>query len=379
MLKGLKYSALGIFIISIAIYVGQIIKLTSLSLPNIVMQATSLFGRFFPQFESSITEFIQASENFKMYMVVAVVGIIVIYFIMISVVTMLNFSLAKKQEKNGITIGKILAIILLDFIGMYLLLFSSVTGLLNNVSLIENSSTVLGLLFIIHILLAVVILLVYVKNNYREESFKKQIKSVYKFSLFTIIIILIVFFINKVVVVLITNAVVDAGLKSIDVSTFVTSTILASIDFTKPVSEFLPPFIVTIASNFNLPVNSSLNDFGVNQATIESIVNIGLYQPINDSIFNFLNGVTNSFIFKGFGLKLFGLIASVALLVINVVKIEQSVVKHTVLVVVDAVIIGLIIFYFTSSLLIILALIVLTYDLYRLLKVYKSEHSKEVK
>lgn len=376
MLKGLKYSALGIFVISLLIYISQIIKLVSLGLPAVVQQATKLFGNFFPEYEKYIVDFIQTSENFKVYLVAGLISIIMVYFFMIGILTMTNVVLISKQEKRGITIGKMLAIILFDFIGMYLLIFSKATGLLNNVSMVANSSIILGLLFVVHLLVAVAILAIYIKNNHREDKFKHQIRSIYKFSLRSIIVVLIIFFVNKVIMVLVINAIVDAGLHSIDVSTFVTSTLLASIDFTKPVSEFLPPAIVTIATNFNIPINMSLSDFGVSQNSIESIVSISLYQPINDSIFKFLNGITNSFIFKGFGLKLFGLAATVALLVINLIKIKLPVVKHTILVIIDAVIFGLIIIYFSSIILITLALIVLVYDLYRLFVVYKNEHLK---
>ncbi|MGL5020634.1 MAG: hypothetical protein ACRC5R_01220 [Mycoplasmatales bacterium] len=372
MLKTLKYSTLAVMLVSVNLIIIDVLKLIGAGISQSSLDAINLISILFPKYQAHIDQLLNISSDVKMIIIGVVIAILVVFMLSSIIGCIINYILASKQTKKTITIGKMLIIILIDLAVAFFIFSSKASWLLSNLNTINIGAVILGFLFIAHAIFATIVLTKFIKDNVKEDFLKVQLQNVYKYSVRIIAIILIIYFFQKIAFILIMNAVVDTMLRSIDISSIASGIILGGIDFSKSLSEILPSNLIDFAVQLNLPVSVSLDSFGITQQTVETLLSVSVYSPLNDAIFNFLNGFTNSFIFKNFVYLFIGFSGSIAILSINILKIPKVIVKQISLVAIELILVVVVLFFINNLLIILLLFLILTYDIIML--VYSVRH-----
>ena len=360
MLKTLKFSTLAIMLVNIFVLITEVMKLIGSGISQTSLNAINIISILFPKYQTYVDQLLNFSSDAKMIIIGVVISIVVTFMLFSIVGCIINFILVNKQVRKTITIGKMLSIILIDLAVVFYLFSSKSMWILSNVTF---STTILVILFIVHTIFAIVVLAKFINDNLKDDILKVQLHNVYKYSVRIIAFILIFYFLQKIAFVFIINAIVDTLLRSIDISSIASAFILGGIDFSKSLSEILPANLIDMAAQFNLPTSFSLDSLGITKQGMEVLLSVSVYAPLNETIFNFLNGFTNSFIFKNFEYLVIGFSGSIAILSINIVKIPKVLVKQISLVSIELILILVVMFFMNSILIIILLVLVLIYDI----------------
>jgi len=168
----------------------------------------------------------------------------------------------------------------------------------------------------------------------------------------------------KLLYMIVLNLIVDSYIDNIDITNLLQTITVEKINFSMPISNLLPLFLTDILNTIGVNVQMPISSLGITPENIKLVLTAFVYNPINEYIHNYLNVLTNGFIFTDVWVTFIGFIAILFKVITDTVDNAYNHITELIQIIIRIITIIVVFIIFGSSILFVAFNILLIVDLF---------------